>query len=190
MAAIFFFLLYNLLSYICGGITAFANWAVEVPRLYECLHKDIFAEGHLRCMSVGFPFVPCLSMKHVADGRRGFYLLHPICLCWSFLFVKIPFPCRFSRVFTALGEWRTDQTSGKKASGRTAQTIPSEETSRKSEYRTTHLLNCVLLRSLETLLFLCPELKHSVVFSKVRKRFFLLDRQNLVLLPHVPFCVT
>lgn len=59
---------------------------MEVHRLYQCLHKDVFEEGHLRCMSVGFPFVPCLSMKHVADGRRSFYLLHPFYLCWSFLF--------------------------------------------------------------------------------------------------------
>lgn len=86
MTAVALFLLCNLLSYTHGGTTAFASGAMEIHRLYQFLERNILEEGILRCMLMGFPCVPCFSMKHVADGRWGSFLLHRICLCGNFLF--------------------------------------------------------------------------------------------------------
>lgn len=58
----------------------------EIHNHYQCLHNDLLEENVLGCMLLGFPCISCLSMKHVAGGRRGCFLLHQICLCCSFLF--------------------------------------------------------------------------------------------------------
>lgn len=115
---------------------------MEMHRLCECLHKDMLDESIMRCMPVGFLSIPCLSMQHVADGRRGFFLLHPFASVGVFcLTVETPFAYRLSRIFTSIGERRTNKTSSKKTSGRTAQTIQSEEASGESEYCITDLVN-------------------------------------------------
>lgn len=49
------------------------------------LTQRYIREGYSEVHATGFPCVLCLSMKHVADGRRGFFLLHRICMCWGFL---------------------------------------------------------------------------------------------------------
>lgn len=59
------------------------HWEIgqtEIHNHYQCLHNSVLEENILGCMLLGFPCISCLSMKHVADGRRGCFLLHQICL--------------------------------------------------------------------------------------------------------------
>lgn len=190
-----FFSCCNLLSYIRGEAIAFANWAVEVHRLNQCLHKNIWEEGHLRCMSVGFPFVPCLSMKHVAHGRRGFYLLHAFCLCWSLLFdCEDTFPLQAQQSLHC--HWKMKNRSDFRQEGvwkNSSNNTEWRDTKKEWVPHNTSPRLCFVEKNLKALPFLCPVLKCSVVFSNRRKCgfFFWTGKIRFCdLISNVPFCAT
>lgn len=99
-------------------------------------------------------------MLLMVEGAFSFCIKFACVGIFSFT-VKIPFTYRLSRVFTPIGERRTNKTSSKKTARRTAQTIQSEETSRKSEYRMADLDS--VLGRLKTLPFLCSKVLFSLL---------------------------